>query len=816
MPHPLSKIIRFESITLHSLKEVQVQPPDSFDVSSCLEIDISTEYILVDEKLPIKSKVDLYPLLESGNTITPITLPLAYEGVESIASAVLEMFSALEITENKDLFIENKLVTPQTIEVSIDVLKSLDIVKISENLLQKLKPLEEVSGMLYRDRYWTVEKLPDYFGKQDGNRKKKKETPNHRDLHEIGGQRSVRPRYKPSFWDLLFVLLQPPLDINQTDSLFLPHDLYAYQVEGVKFLVSNKHALLADDMGTGKTVMSIVALKLLMHHNDAKRGLILCPPSVLHQWMEHLAEWFPEIITCLVRGTPEIRSLEWNTPANVYVTTYDTLRSDIDNGLISRDKWDYFDSVIIDEAHHIKNPESSRSKAIRKLRPSYRWGLTGTPIQNKIEDMAAIFDFIYPGLIVQWDLYEQRIKQKVAPYFLRRRKQEVLKDLPPKLKQDFWLEMSDSQKAEYFKVEREAQAEIEGLGMNITKMHIFAKMQKLKQICNFPSASNTSPKLETLKEQIEDVVESGNKVIIFSQYVDQGVNKLEKALNPYGVAKIVGGQSDSERRHEIERFKSSDKTPILIASVKSGGEGLNLTEASYVVHFDHWWNPAVMWQAEDRVHRRGQKQNVNVYSYWMSETIDDRIYKILKRKGLMFENIVDGLSEDSIDELFTMNDLLEIMGVRKPVQQAPTFNLQRWQKLNRDQIYQKLFETTPVEFEELVQQLMHYIGYPNVRVTKKTGDGGIDVLSTRITEKGIERIAAQCKRYRQPVGVHIAREFQGAIHDDKSIVKGYLVVTSDFTSECRTYCDRNNIEMINGIQIAEYILKFGLEREPGW
>jgi restriction system protein len=158
-----------------------------------------------------------------------------------------------------------------------------------------------------------------------------------------------------------------------------------------------------------------------------------------------------------------------------------------------------------------------------------------------------------------------------------------------------------------------------------------------------------------------------------------------------------------------------------------------------------------------------------------------------------------------------MDDLLEIIGVKKPEKSKPVFNPRMWQDMSIGQIHERLYDMSPRGFEELIEKLMHYLGYPNVKVTKRTGDGGIDVLSTRNTENGIERIAAQCKKYRNPVGVPIAREFYGAIHDDKSIVKGYLVTTSEFTSECISYCMRNKIELIPGIKIAEYVKQFGLE-----
>jgi HJR/Mrr/RecB family endonuclease len=286
---------------------------------------------------------------------------------------------------------------------------------------------------------------------------------------------------------------------------------------------------------------------------------------------------------------------------------------------------------------------------------------------------------------------------------------------------------------------------------------------------------------------------------------------LEKGLKPYKLTKIVGGQSDGVRGLEIEKFKYTQDTPILLASVRSGGEGLNLAEASYVVHFDHWWNPAVMWQAEDRAHRPGQKNSVNIYSYWMMDTIDERIREILDRKGLLIENVVDGLAEKDIDELFTMDDLFEIMDLKRAATSKPKFESQAWRNLSLEQIRKKLFEIKPYEFEDLVQQLMHYLGFPNVKVTKRSGDGGIDIISSRNTTKGVERIAAQCKRYKGTVGVRIAREFVGAIRDDPSIVKGYLITTGDFTQDCIRFCIRNGIEMIPGIKVTEYVKMFSLE-----
>ena len=219
-----------------------------------------------------------------------------------------------------------------------------------------------------------------------------------------------------------------------------------------------------------------------------------------------------------------------------------------------------------------------------------------------------------------------------------------------------------------------------------------------------------------------------------------------------------------------------------------------------------------MWQAEDRVHRRGQTKGVNIYSYWMKDTIDDRIRQKLREKGILFEQIVDGLAEEGIDELFTVNDWLEIFGVKNvEVAKKPVIDVKIWQSMSLSGIREKLYEIKPSEFEELVRELMHYLGYPNVKVTGKSHDGGIDVLSTRNTSNGIERVAAQCKRYRGNVSVHAARDFFGAISNDKSIKQGFLVTTGEFTAECLQFCQSSGmIRAISGIELAKYVQQFGL------
>jgi superfamily II DNA or RNA helicase len=676
----------------------------------------------------------------------------------------------------------------------------------------RVLPAGKVLGMNYRDRHWHQLPLPAKESQDRRSRGTKPFAKSYLRFVDLEVPRRGRKKTRgPSFWDLLYPILLPPLTIEKLESLYLPHDLYKYQPAGIDFLMQNESALLADEMGTGKTVMTTVALRILIQKGLARTALIVCPVSVLREWNRHLEEWAPELLVTFVRGQGEMRAIDWKAPAHVFATSYDTLRSDIESGNLPRSMLDSFDVVVLDEAQSVKNPGSGRSKAIKKLKPQRRWALTGTPVENKIEDMVSIFSFLRPGLLSEPDLVSSQLRKKIAPYFLRRKKKDVLPDLPPKQKQDHWLELDPAQRIAYDRAANEVREELKSLGKRVTRFHIFKKIHRLKQICNFAPGKSTSPKLDFLKEQIEDITASEAKVIVFSQYIGEGVSKLEKALGAYRVAKLIGKQSEAERSREIDRFKKQKDVPILLASFKAGGLGLNLTQASYVVHFDHWWNPATMWQAEDRVHRPGQKRGVNIYSYWMADTIEERIFQTLLRKGLLFEDIVERMAESEIDETISIDEWLEMLDVLPPKDvDHPKRGTVPVSHGELTALVERLQTISPKQFEGLAKDLLHSLGHPNVKVTGQASDGGIDVVSIRNTGEGPLRTVAQCKRYTGTVGVKAARELGGVVAADATIEKAYLITTGRFSRACSRFCEENSIEAIDGPRVAELVRRFGL------
>jgi SNF2 family DNA or RNA helicase len=635
-------------------------------------------------------------------------------------------------------------------------------------------------------------------------------------------RRSVTIR-KKSIWDLLLPLLQPPISTVFSGEFDLYNELYPFQKNGIEFLLNSPSALLADQMGTGKTVQTIIALRLLFRQNKIKSALIICPLSVLGSahlstitgksegWDGHFFNWAPELIVTMIRGDLETREYDWKSPAHIYLTTYDTLRNDTINGLVTTDILNSLDCVVLDEAQYIKNKSSGRSKAVRKTSPKLRWALTGTPIENKIDDVISIFSFVKPGLFKDKEYTNEEVRATIEPYFLRRLKKDVLQELPDKIREDKWLELDGDQRDAYDKFfalgRKTLEESVEKDKEFVVKGHIFSILQRLKQICNFAPNKNTSPKTDLLLESIESIIENNDKLLIFSQYRDYGINRIESLLNQKKIEYVTlkGGMSDFSRNEAMRIFKQDSSTHVLIASVRSAGLGITLTEASYVIHFDHWWNPAIIWQAEDRAHRPGQKKNLNIMSFWIQDTIEENIKEKLAQKGLLIENVIDSLAVHEIEQMISTKEWLEMFGVKTDTDK---FSSER--AISLDDSIKKIKQLSPLEFEEITKNYFIHLGFPNARITKKSHDGGIDVFGSRAVGGREDTFIAQCKRT-DVVGVKTARELLGVLAAIPNVDRGYLITSGNFSSDCMNFANSNpKLFLMNGLLFAKRLQEFNL------
>lgn len=485
-------------------------------------------------------------------------------------------------------------------------------------------------------------------------------------VEPLGLRQKLDPK-KPKgldIFELLLPVLMPPATTEFRDELFFPQELYPYQRAGVKWLFGKESALLADDMGLGKTVQAITAFRALIRRGKASHALVICPKSVLTNWLKELERWAPELVAIRIHGSRPARHVTWQAylgKCHVLVTTYETVRQDHD---IIRGR---FDLVVADEVQRIKNPDTDTSKVVRGLNMLRRWGLTGTPLENRLEDMISIFGFVKPGLFQTSNisLLLATVREHVRPYVLRRRKEEALPELPDKVIDTKLLELTESQRQTYDQAEREGVIRLRGTP-DITLQHVLALIQKLKQICNFDPHSSESAKIEFLREEFLEVAcQDDGKALIISQYV-RTLEELEKHLQDYKPLLYTGQLSTAQRSKIEEVFGSKDEHKILLLSLRAGGLGLNLTRANYVLHFDRWWNPAVERQAEDRTHRIGQSRTVFVTRLICKDTIEERIEKILERKKILFQEVVDELTDVSLERVLSEEELFGLFGLTPP------------------------------------------------------------------------------------------------------------------------------------------------------
>jgi SNF2 family DNA or RNA helicase len=470
----------------------------------------------------------------------------------------------------------------------------------------------------------------------------------------------VRPKPTPDcvlFKDRLLYLLQPPIDhLIGTKSVEVPFQPFPYQLEGIAFLMPRHAALLADEMGLGKTAQAILAIRLLIQAGLVRKVLIVCPKALVFNWARELKLWAADLPFEVFAGDIHLRRATWtisNCP--VKLINYELLTRDTD--FLDDDRAS-FDLVILDEAQRIKNHDSKTAQVVRSIKRSRSWALTGTPIENRPEDLIHIFEFLDPGRVPR-DTPAKRLPQMTGDCILRRTKDDVMSDMPAKIVRDLPLELTPAQREAYNLAESEGVIRLNALGDTITVQHVFQLVMRLKQICNFDPMTGSSAKLEQLLADMEEVAANGRKAIVFSQWVEP-LEVLARALNEFDPIQFHGKVPSHQRPALIDLFKSDPSKHVMLMSYGTGSVGLNLQFANYVFLFDRWWNPAVEDQAINRAHRVGQKHPVTVTRFLSEDTIEGRIAEVLESKRKIFNELLEqngpppvlGLTEEEIFGLF--------------------------------------------------------------------------------------------------------------------------------------------------------------------
>ncbi|HWQ92610.1 MAG TPA: SNF2-related protein, partial [Clostridia bacterium] len=471
----------------------------------------------------------------------------------------------------------------------------------------------------------------------------------------------------------------PPL--GDLESVLRPYQKHG--VAWLRFLRENKFGgILADEMGLGKTLQALAFLRFVRQSEPACGPmLIVCPTSLVFNWVAEAKKFTPSLKVLALHGGDRHALFQEISHHDLVVTSYALIRRDAE-----RHRQFEFDTVILDEAQHIKNRQTQNAQAVKSVRARQKLVLTGTPLENSVLDLWSIFDFLMPGYLgTAQDFRERyempisrakdtqtqaRLARRLRPFLLRRLKREVAADLPAKLEQVSYCELTSDQRAVYQQVieasRKEVLDSVGAQGLAKSRMVVLSALLRLRQVCcdlrllklDGINPVTSSGKLDMFDELLEEVVDGGHRVLVFSQFVSM-LSLLKERLEAEQIEYCYLDGSTTDRAGVVNRFQSSEHIPVFLISLKAGGVGLNLTAADTVIHFDPWWNPAVEDQATDRAHRIGQTKVVTSYKLITRDTVEEKILTLQNRKREIIQATIAG--EEEFASNLTWDEIQELL-----------------------------------------------------------------------------------------------------------------------------------------------------------
>ena len=465
----------------------------------------------------------------------------------------------------------------------------------------------------------------------------------------------------------------------------LQANLRSYQLQGLSYLNFLSEygfgGILADEMGLGKTVQTLAFIQHMVESRFEGPNLIVVPTSVLPNWEREAEKFVPGLRRLTIYGTRREGMFKHIAESDLIISTYALLRRDLEE----MEKYE-FNTVILDEAQNIKNPNTITARAVRRIHARMRLCLSGTPIENNLFELWSLFEFLMPGFLGSQHAFQRGIvkpikdgdsetldylRTRVRRIIMRRTKAEVAKDLPPKVESVTCCALEEAQAELYAALARKLRAQVladvDEKGLAKSQMSILDALLKLRQICCDPALcfedyTGESAKLETCVSLIASASAAGHKILLFSQFASM-LERIRERLLQEGISShlLVGATPKEERSRMVQAF-ASDEVSVFLISLKAGGTGLNLTAADIVIHYDPWWNVAAQNQATDRAYRIGQEKPVTVYKLILKDTIEENLLKLQNAKLALAAQVVSegmvslgDLSQNELMELFEQN-----------------------------------------------------------------------------------------------------------------------------------------------------------------
>jgi hypothetical protein len=611
--------------------------------------------------------------------------------------------------------------------------------------------------------------------------------------------------------DLLRPLLEPSLISEESADLFLPQKPMPHQIEAVNTLLQHDAFLLADDPGTGKTVAACLAVGTKMQVGQARRALYVTSESRRHRAAAALAHWAPGLAVTAVQGTGQIRELDWGTPAHVYLVDLEGLKMDLENNRLPPGTL-AFDIIVLDDLSITGLRFQSFPGSLTRLEAPVRWVLTGG-LPDQAEDWIQLFSFILPDKVQGTaGITLPDLQRRFKPYLMRRTKAEVRESMDLRTREFIWLDLGKDHAKLYEEALAEERHRLDQLGEAVSPAHIESAISNLKAVCNFEGRSLDGCKVRAIVQLVEQIAASGSKAVVFSQFEAHGLDRLQPILEPYGVLKLPKDATEAQRREVLQAFRIQPHWHVLLLETGARTDGEPLIEASYIIHFDHAWNPALRMRAELRLHPAiFRAVPVTIYEFWITGTLDEGIFKLLGEKNLLPTAIAEGTQPKDLEGRITKNEWLQgVIGVqsdevpeRVPIPKTSGTGLLPGTAVLRE----KLAELSPDTLIAAVETLMNALGYPETELLDTSDEEGGYLLARREGEQGVERVLVRCLQTESNVGVAKGRSLLQSMEKRGDCVQAYLITTSDFTSACRKLADESEgkLTLVSGGELYRHL-----------
>lgn len=626
----------------------------------------------------------------------PMKIPKKYARNTIIQPDELPYFIKQELTRLKPyiLHIDNRLIQPHTLKLTLMGARLEDkewhmqlayksaygvvsIQEVYESLLRFSQFILSDAGMIeLKDKrfHWLMKLAKSAFNPETGELKLST-----LDWIRLSVIEDVRiPTAEDPKVEAVYATLRDlqGLHISEMPNIkYLQSKLRPYQEIGVRWLwflyTYGLSGFLCDDMGLGKThqAMGLIAAVIgVKRKTERSKFLVVCPTSVVYHWQDLLEKFLPKIKTHVYHG-PFRSGKELKLKKDLILTTYGILRSDKE--LFAKMK---FEVAIFDEMQVAKNEKSQIHGALKNIQAEMKLALTGTPIENYLTELKSLFDIILPGFLPSAQEFKEEfvapiekggdkerqksLKALINPFILRRKKQDVLDDLPDKIEEIAYVDLSDEQRQLYDEIAVQSKSILNEDDKDFY-MHVFALLNKLKQVCNHPAQvykdtsnfeAHQSGKWDLFVELLEEARASKQKLVVFSQYLDM-LDIIENYLKQQNISFAGIRGSTRDRKEQVYKFQNDPNCEVFVGSLQAAGVGITLTAASVVIHYDRWWNPAKENQATDRVHRIGQNRGVSVFKLVTKHTIEEHIHHLIEKKKDLIQNIIGFDDENAIKKL---------------------------------------------------------------------------------------------------------------------------------------------------------------------